>query len=193
MNIAAVTLFRTSLVVVQTLLTGSCRLIGQPDDIRAESVQSLAPYVGRDAQGLDIRDKRPLLKIVFSTQVDLWAATRRFEYVLMVRAYACNGNSRTAHLDGDPDIYERNQAISPDDPEPVGLKGADGRYRYDVYILPRPANEADRSYDLIRRPQDICLTVVAGSFVGLHFESQDLVISRDKVAKALASPMGDGR
>lgn len=174
-------------VAVLTLFVGSCSLIGRPDDLRLESVQALAPRTERkDDEALDIRNRRPLLRITFSSKIDLWAATRRFEYVLMVRSYACNGLSRTANVDGDPDVYEKGWAIVPERPEPASLRSADGRYRYDVYILPRPAGEEDRSYDFFRRPQDICMTVVAGSYVGLHFETSDLVVSRNRIARALA-------
>lgn len=72
--------------------------------------------------------------------------------------------------------------------------GADGRWRYEVYLkaLRREptyavGNNLSPPYDLRRPVRDICLVLGGGNMGGGHFMTNKVVVPKTDVARALAN------
>lgn len=150
--------------------------------------------------------KRPrlLLKIEFTSAVNLSKFVIDNSYNLGVRAYFCDRPGK-----GDrpghgfiglsfPDLYWRGMRLGQHEPDPIERRRGAATQPITYYFYTdvandetRWVNERDEGFDLLRKPQDICFTVGGGNNSGFGYRSNTVTIPKDVIAAALRNPSGE--
>lgn len=149
---------------------------------------------------------RLLLKIEFTSTVNLSKFVIDNSYNLGVRAYFCDRPGK-----GDrpghgfiglsfPDIYWRSMRLGQHEPDPIEEQSGAAVKPIHYYFYAdvvnnetRWINERDEGFDLLRNPRDICFYVSGGNNSGFGYRSNTVVVPKDVVATALRKlPPGFG-
>lgn len=135
-----------------------------------------------------------ILKISFSSDIDLVELARQNQYHVGRRASICNGEAfdKAQDLAGDSGVYDRSGYVDAyrEIASPVVEKHPP--YEYYIYINLEPIwknkRDSDRiDYDLKEHPADVCIEVRGGVMFGGFFAANTLRISKWKLARAIGN------
>jgi hypothetical protein len=145
--------------------------------------------------GGDHRPSDELLKITFSSSIDLGEIARRYDYHVSTKIYFCedgadkykNGIARYS------DVYSNQRVVAYDMKREAGQRTTHQQFLYYLYfdVVRSPSFDVFRKrlpgYDLHRDPRDLCVQVHGGNMLGESYDTNILTIPKDAIASALKS------
>lgn len=192
------------MVAAVTMQLGACSVINIPhvDRIKLVSVAVL------DQSQIPDRDKywrsgaitTPLVQVVLATRSDLDATAKEWgEFIGNVTSVCHNGSIDTKQLlRGYPMVYSKRGAVYRFPSSKVYRPtNSDDTKLYHSYFDPRqlPNRSGWRGYDLVRKPQDICVRIygvneslpLISEMIEIGFRSNVVIIPRQALQSAFAN------
>lgn len=147
------------------------------------------PKLGRSMDAS--KPDRPLLRIEFSSHVNLPLFAFGNGYTLSSQAYFCDdpeASTGRVKTIADPGVYANGTMLTAYDPSPLGREKSPYIYYMYVFLDGRLTYNGQEKvkefYDLRQSPQDVCLKVRGGKNFS-SFESNILIIQKGEIARIL--------
>jgi hypothetical protein len=180
------------------LATGSA--VAGVEGFKLESIQivDLRRQVEIEWLSSEPRPMKALISATFSTDVDLEAYSRRYDFnvgqdvgVCQEKSTAINRSKSLSYYSGVYDSFgevnSRRKVVSPPDSSPT--------YLYHVYIdvmferpglFREPVGSQAFLYDLRKHPEDVCVQIRGGNMMGMTFRSNTVMIPKEDIAAAIS-------
>ncbi len=145
------------------------------------------------------RPNSPMVRVIFSSTTDYQQMAIEQNYTMIDRIGFCSGNSvdLKRRINGFDDVYDQSAMVSPNRPGGFGTsrKSSGDRIAYHVYFFPKLMyGKADEDswkrlgmppYDLVQKPDEICLQVIGGKLDAHHnFETNAMRIPKKMLLDA---------
>ena len=156
------------------------------EPITSNDIEAYFRQEENDQSFKNSKQKKPILKIEFSSKENLYEFIKDKNYTLSIVPYFCNRPDSTVHL-GWPYVYWRGLNISAF-PLNYAIQQKNGEaltyYAFLNVVYDFTGTTSYESFDLRTDPEDVCFQLKGGS-MGFGFKSNTVVLPKAEIVKAL--------
>ncbi len=136
-----------------------------------------------------IRGQQELLIVVYlKSSTDIRSFVRRYGFTVNSEASVCRGDAvdQTKLLEPYPDVYDTFGPINANDGAHTSSHRDGDAFSYHLYFPVKVTNvEGVISYDLVKKPKDVCILLSGGNEIGVGFRSNTVIVPHSDLSKVV--------